>query len=40
MAAAQAADCDYLLTEDLQDSQRLGTVTVIDPFAHRPDTIL
>ncbi len=40
VAAAQAADCDYLLTEDLQDVQRLDTVTVINPFAHQPDTIL
>lgn len=40
VAAALAADCGYLLTEDLQDGQRLDTVTVIDPFAHRPETIL
>ena len=40
VAAAQAADCNYLLTEDLQDDQRLDTVTVINPFAHQPDTIL
>lgn len=40
VAAAQAADCDYLLTEDLQDGQRLDSVTVLNPFAHRPETIL
>ncbi len=40
VAAAQAAGCDHLLTEDLQDGQRLDTVTVVNPFAHRPETIL
>lgn len=40
VAAAQAAGCDHLLTEDLQDGQRLDTVTVVDPFAHRPATLL
>lgn len=39
VAAAQAASCDYLLTEDLQDGQRLDSVTVVDPFAHRPETL-
>ena len=40
VAAAQAADCDYLLTEDLQDGQCLDSVTVLNPFTHRPETIL
>jgi len=40
VAAAQASDCDYLLSEDLQDGQSLHTVTVINPFTHQPDTIL
>ena len=40
VAAAQAADCDYLLTEDLQDGQRLDSVTVLNPFTHRPETLL
>ena len=40
VAAAQAADCEHLLTEDLQDGQRLDTVTVVDPFAHRPENLL
>lgn len=35
-AAAQASGCRYLLTEDLQDGQRLGDLTVIDPFQHEP----
>ena len=40
VAAAQAAGCEYLLTEDLQDGQRLHGVTVVDPFTHRPETFL
>ena len=40
VAAAQAAGCDYLLTEDLQDGQRLDSLTVVDPFAHQPETLL
>ena len=33
VAAAQAADCDYLLSEDRHVAQRLDTVIVINPFA-------
>lgn len=40
VAAAQAAGCDHLLTEDLQDGQRLGDVTVVDPFEHHPETLI
>ncbi len=40
VAAAMAADCDYLLTEDFQDGQRLHALTVINPFMHQPNTIL
>ena len=40
VAAAQRADCEYLLTEDPQDVQRLDTVTVADLFAHSPATLL
>ena len=40
VAAAQAANCEYLLTEDLQDGQLLDSVTVVNPFEHRPETIL
>ena len=32
VAAAQSADCDVLLTEDLQHRQAFGRVRVIDPF--------
>ncbi|MCY4163815.1 MAG: PIN domain-containing protein [bacterium] len=40
VATAQAASCRYLLTEDLQDAQRIDAVTVVNPFMHRPDEIL
>lgn len=40
VAAAQAGECTYLLTEDLQDGQTLGDVTVLDPFAHEPSDVL
>ena len=33
VAAAQASECQILLTEDLQDGQILDGVQVIDPFA-------
>lgn len=33
VAAALAAGCDTLLTEDLQAGQRIGSLTVINPFA-------
>ena len=40
VAAAQAGECTYLLTEDLQDGQALGNVTVVDPFSHEPADVL
>lgn len=40
VAAAQAGGCTHLLTEDLQDGQALGGMTVVDPFVHAPPTIL
>ena len=33
VAAAPAAECAVLLTEDLQDGQLLDTLRVVDPFA-------
>lgn len=33
VAAAQAADCTHLLTEDLQDGQSLEGLVVLNPFA-------
>jgi predicted nucleic acid-binding protein len=39
VAAAKAASCRWLLTEDLQDGQNLDGLTVIDPFRYTPDQI-
>ena len=36
IAAAQAARCERLLTEDLTDGETYGDVTVKNPFAHEP----
>jgi predicted nucleic acid-binding protein len=36
VSAAQVADCQYLLTEDLQENQRFGEVQVINPFHKTP----
>lgn len=36
LAAASAAQCDRLLSEDLSDGQRYGVVTVVNPFLHTP----
>jgi len=35
-AAAQAADCRYLLSEDFQDRLELGNLTVVNPFLAQP----
>jgi predicted nucleic acid-binding protein len=40
VAAAQIVDCDLLLSEDLQDGQRLDGVTIVCPFRHAPDAVL
>ena len=37
--AAQVGDCKYLLTEDLQNDQKLGEVRVINPFKYSPATL-
>jgi predicted nucleic acid-binding protein len=39
VSAAQVADCRYLLTEDLQDSQKFGNLEVINPFHMAPETM-
>ena len=36
VAGAHRAGCDLLLTEDLTDGQRLGSVTVVSPFTNAP----
>ncbi len=38
VAAAHRAGSSHLLTEDLNDGQRIGTVTVMNPFTHEPGT--
>jgi len=40
VASAQQAGCGALLTEDLQDGQKLGTVTVVNPFRASPSDLL
>jgi predicted nucleic acid-binding protein len=39
VSAAQAADCRFLLTEDLQDGQLLGNLRVVNPFNTSPKDI-
>lgn len=39
VAAAKATSCACLLTEDLQDGQRLDGVIVVNPFLHEPDSL-
>ncbi|MCA1844799.1 MAG: hypothetical protein LC792_16710 [Actinobacteria bacterium] len=36
VAAAGAARCDRVLSEDLTDGETCGTVTVVNPFRHPP----
>jgi predicted nucleic acid-binding protein len=38
VAAARIAECDYLLTEDLNHGQDLDGLRVIDPFVAEPGT--
>jgi predicted nucleic acid-binding protein len=40
VSSALAAGCRYLLTEDFQDGQEIGDLTVISPFEHTPATLL
>jgi predicted nucleic acid-binding protein len=40
VAAAKAAPCRYLLTEDLQAGQEYDGVTVVNPFRREPGEIL
>lgn len=39
VAAAQAGECQYLLSEDLQDGQSFDGLEVVDPFAHTFDAV-
>jgi predicted nucleic acid-binding protein len=40
VAAAKAASCQYLLTEDLQANQDLNGIRVVNPFEVEPAAIL
>jgi predicted nucleic acid-binding protein len=40
VSAAQRANCDFLLSEDLQDGQKIGALTISNPFKHAPDDVL
>jgi len=40
VAAAKAASCRYLLTEDLQSGQDLNGLLVVNPFIHDPASAL
>jgi predicted nucleic acid-binding protein len=39
-AAAKAASCHYLLTEDLQTGQMLDGIEVVNPFLRDPESLL
>ena len=39
VSAAQLADCQYLLTEDLQNGQKFGKVQTVNPFLTPPDSL-
>jgi predicted nucleic acid-binding protein len=38
VSAAKAASCRYLLTEDLQDGQKLDGLEVVNPFLRSPES--
>ena len=40
VAAAKTASCGFLLTEDLQDGQKLDGVEVVNPFLRGPESVL
>lgn len=40
VAAAAAARCRYLLSEDLQDGLVVDGLTIVSPFTHRPDEVI
>jgi len=40
VAAAKAASCRYLLTEDLQAGQKLDGIEVVNPFLRGPESVL
>ena len=40
VSAAQIGDCRFLLTEDLQEDQKIGHLRIINPFHHAPDSAI
>jgi predicted nucleic acid-binding protein len=40
VAAAKTASCGFLLTEDLQNRQKLDGVEVVNPFLRGPESVL
>jgi len=38
VSAAQVVGCRYLLTEDLQGNQELGSVKIVNPFVTAPES--
>ena len=40
LAAALELGCTHFLSEDLQDGQRIESMTIVNPFAHRPEDVL
>jgi len=40
VAAAKASSCRYLLTEGLQDGQKLDGIEVLNPFLRAPESVL
>ena len=38
VAAAHRSECPYLLSEDLNDAQTIGTTTIVNPFTNPPPT--
>jgi len=40
LASAIELGCSHFLSEDLQDGQVIGDLTIVDPFAHSPEQIL
>jgi predicted nucleic acid-binding protein len=39
LSAAQVAGCRYLLSEDLQENQELGQLTILNPFRTDPASL-
>jgi predicted nucleic acid-binding protein len=40
LASANSAGCSHFLSEDLNDGQAYGDVTVVNPFRHMPEDVL